>query len=111
MKTLKFKPYLCEQILEGKKTSTWRLFDDKNLQKGDLLTFLNKDALVPFGTATISKLCVKTLGTLEETDWEGHERFSSEEEMYATYRRYYGDKVTSVTEVKIISFVFSPFLT
>lgn len=34
-KTLKFTPELSAKILSGEKTSTWRLFDDKNLQKGD----------------------------------------------------------------------------
>jgi len=34
MKTLKFAPDLCAQILAGTKTSTWRLFDDKNLMGG-----------------------------------------------------------------------------
>lgn len=110
MKTLKFTSQLCQQILQGAKTSTWRLFDDKDLQETDLLTLLNKETLEPIGTATITKLYVKTLGTLEEADWEGHERFTSEEEMYATYRQYYGDQVTKDTEVKIISFQFKPLL-
>jgi len=110
MKTLKFTPELCRQILEGIKTSTWRLFDDKDLQEADLLTLLNTETLEPIGTATITKLYTKTLGTLEEADWEGHERFASEEEMYTTYRQYYGDKVTEDTKVKIISFQFKPLL-
>ena len=45
MKTLKFTPELCGQILTGTKTSTWRLFDDKNLTVGDELTFVNKQTL------------------------------------------------------------------
>jgi uncharacterized protein YqfB (UPF0267 family) len=107
-KSLKFTPQLCEQILQGSKTSTWRLFDDKDLQKGDVLEFLNKETLKKFGTATIITLYTKTLGTLEDSDWEGHERFASDEEMYATYRQYYGDSVNPDTEVKIISFDFKP---
>ena len=107
MKTLKFKPHLVEQILRGQKTSTWRLFDEKDLQEGDQLTFLNKESLEAFGTATIASLYTKTLGTLEDADWKGHERFASEEEMYATYRSYYGDGVGPETEVKIISFDFT----
>lgn len=106
MKTLKFAPELCEQILTGTKTSTWRLFDDKDLQTGDELAFLNKKNLEQFGTAKITNLYTKTLGTLEDSDWEGHERFSSEEELYNTYRKYYGDQVTPETELKIIHFDF-----
>ena len=106
MKPLKFTPELCEQILEGTKTSTWRLFDDKNLQLGDDLIFINKENLKHFGTAKITTMYTKTLGTLEDYDWKGHERFNSDEEMYATYKKYYGDRVTPETEVKIIHFDF-----
>ena len=108
MKTLKFKAHLCDKILDGSKTSTWRLFDDKNLQKGDDLELINKDTGETFGTATITAMYIKTLGSLEDRDWEGHERFASDEEMYATYREYYGDKVNPDTEVKIITFSFAP---
>ena len=106
MKTLKFAPELCEQILAGTKTSTWRLFDDKDLSVGDTLTFINKQTLESFGTGEITQMHVKTLGTLEESDWLGHERFASEEIMYDTYRSYYGDGVGPDTEVKIIQFKF-----
>lgn len=108
MKTLKFTPELCEQILAGTKTSTWRLFDDKDLTVGDELTFVNKQTLEGIGTGKITQLYTKTLGTLEETDWIGHERFASDEIMYDTYRSYYGDGVSPDTEVKIIHFNFSP---
>lgn len=107
MKTLKFTPQLVEKILSGEKTSTWRLFDDKNLTIGDELIFINKETLKEFGQATIISLKIKTLGTLEEDDWIGHEKFSSEEEMYESYKRYYGDKVNKDSEVKIITFEFN----
>lgn len=108
MKTLKFKSHLVEQILAGTKTSTWRLLDDKNIQGGDLLNFFNKESGELFGIATVRDVKVKTLGTLEESDWQGHERYESEEAMYAEYRSYYGDVVGRDTEVKIISFAFEP---
>ncbi len=41
MKTMKFRDYLVSKILDGSKTVTWRLFDDKDLQAGDELTFQN----------------------------------------------------------------------
>lgn len=106
MKRLKFKPHLCEQILIGEKTSTWRLFDDKDLAIGDIIEFINKDTLQSFGTGEIISLKIKTLGTLEESDWDGHERFASEEVLYETYRSYYGPEVGLDTEVKIINFTF-----
>ncbi len=108
MKTLKFTPKLCEEIIRGTKTSTWRLFDDKDLQTGDRLEFLNKETLEVIGAGVIISLSSKTLSTLKEEDSIGHERYASEEAMYEAYRRYYGDKVTKDTEVKIITFTFQP---
>ncbi|MDE2031150.1 MAG: ASCH domain-containing protein [Patescibacteria group bacterium] len=106
MKTLKFTAQLVDKILSGDKTSTWRLFDDKDLKNGDELIFINKDTGNQFGTAKITSLKVKTLGTLADEDWVGHEKFSSEEEMYETYKRYYGDMVNKDSEVKILTFNF-----
>lgn len=106
MKTLKFAPDLCALIIAGNKTSTWRLFDEKNLQVGDVISCVNSSTLTPFGTAIISSVYTKKLGSLEETDWEGHERFDSPEIMYTTYRSYYGDRVGPDTEVKIVHFSF-----
>lgn len=108
MKTLKFAPHLVEKILTGEKTSTWRLFDDKELTKGDELSFVNKETGEEFGRAVITGLHTKTLGTLTDEDWEGHERFPSEREMYTTYRGYYGDQVNQDSVVKILSFIFVP---
>ena len=108
MKTLKFAPNLVPLILSGEKTTTWRLFDDKDLKQGDTLLFLNKETGEEFGTAIITSLTTRTLSTLEEGDWAGHEKFASEEEMYASYKKYYGDKVGPNSEVKILTFAFTP---
>lgn len=108
MKTLKFRPYLVDEILAGTKTSTWRLFVDKDLQNGDELDFINWETKEKFGTAKITSLQVKTLGTLSEEDFSGHERYPSEEAMYEELIKYYGDKVNKDSEVKVFSFVFSP---
>lgn len=108
MKTLKFTPELVARILRGEKTSTWRLFDDKDLQVGDEITCLHQKTGQPFGTATITSCNIKTLGTLTESDWVGHERYSSDAEMYATYRSYYGDQVGPDSEMKLLEFTFVP---
>tara|TARA_B100000745_G_scaffold298646_1_gene247748 strand:+ start:12440 stop:12781 length:342 start_codon:yes stop_codon:yes gene_type:complete len=106
MKTLKFAPNLVPLLLSGEKTTTWRLFDDKDLSVGDKILFLNKKTLEEVGVGEIASVEVKTLGTLTDKDWEGHERYSSDEEMYKTYRGYYGDKVGPDSEVKLIDFDF-----
>lgn len=104
MKTLKFMPSLVPLVLSGEKTSTWRLFDDKDLQKDDNLLLINKATGEEFAKATITKIEEKKLKDLEESDFEGHEKFESEEKMYEAYRSYYGDKVTPDTIIKMVDF-------
>ncbi len=76
------------------------------LSLGDEVTFINKETGEKFGEATITSLYVKTLGTLEDKDWEGHNRYESEEAIYVDFRKYYSDSVGPDTEVKIIGFEF-----
>ena len=104
-KTIKFRSHLAELVAKGEKTSTWRLFDDKDLSVGDIVDFINWDTGVKFAEAKLTDVYEKTLSTLEDADWVGHEKFASEEEMYATYKTYYGDGVGPDTVVKIIHFV------
>jgi len=104
LKTLKFAPDLVPLVLSGEKTVTWRLFDDKNLQVGDELALVNKGTGEEFAKAYITSLKAKTLGQITSDDYSGHETYSGQEEMMETYRKYYGDKVTQETEVKILKF-------
>lgn len=57
-----------------------------------------------FADAEIVKVREKKLGEIEEKDFEGHEKFDSKEEMFETYKKYYGDKVDWNTIIKIIKF-------
>ncbi|MFH1089686.1 MAG: ASCH domain-containing protein [Candidatus Uhrbacteria bacterium] len=104
MKTIKFRPNLVPLVLSGEKTSTWRLFDDKDLSIGDEISMLNKETLVEFAKAKITAIEEKKLGELVDDDFSGHECYESIEERYKTYRGYYGDRVTSETIAKIIDF-------
>jgi hypothetical protein len=105
MKTSKFRPELAQLIMEGKKTTTWRLFDDKDFQAGDELELINKETLQPFAHAVITEINEKPLKDLDDDDWEGHERFASDEAMYADFNRYYpGHEIGPDTPVKIIHF-------
>lgn len=104
MKTLKFKSQLARLIEKGTKTSTWRLFDDKDLAEGNEVAFYEEGSDVSFATAILNEVIEKTLGSLNDADWEGHERFTNEQEMYATYQIYYGSDVGPETVVKLIKF-------
>ena len=111
MKKIKFSDKLTNLILGGKKTSTWRLFDDKDLSEGDEVILVNKQTLEDFASAVIEKAAEKKLGELDDKDWEGHERYESEEKMLADFKTFYPDKdVNLETMVKIINFRIIKFL-
>lgn len=103
-KTLKFKEDLAILILKGEKSVTWRLFDDKNLKIGDLLTFQVSETGKNFTKARIIDLREKKLGEVDELDYYGHEKYESQKDMLNKYKEYYGDKVNLNTLVKIIKF-------
>lgn len=104
MKVLKFAPNLVSLILSGEKTTTWRLYDDKDITKGDQFIFVNKETGKEFAEAVIISVSTKPLTDLNDEDREGHEKFKNTEEMYSNYKRYYGDKVQIDTEVKVVKF-------
>jgi hypothetical protein len=104
VKQLKFATPLISLILSGEKTSTWRLFDDKDLRPGDMFEILEQGTLRSFGLAEITSVTEKPLGELNEEDKKGHEKFANDEEMYATYKNYYQQEVTPQTMIKLIFF-------
>jgi hypothetical protein len=104
MKIIKFRDYLVPLVLSKQKTSTWRLFDDKDLSVGDDIELREFGKDQSFGIAIITKVIEKPLGKLTNEDKVGHESFSSDEEMYKTYQTYYNTQVSPETIVKIIWF-------
>ncbi len=104
MKTLKFRHNLVQKILDGSKNVTWRLFDDKDLQVGDRLEFIDYDAGGKFAEAEIVRVREKKLGEINEKDFEGHEKYENKQEMLKQYREYYGEKVDVDTVIKIVKF-------
>jgi hypothetical protein len=104
MKSLKFRSHSVNLILSRQKKSTWRLFDDKDLQAGDVFQLINKDTGEVFGTAAIIKVEEKKLGEITEPDFLGHHRFTDPAQMLAHYRGLYGDQVTMETPLKMVQF-------
>lgn len=104
MKTLKFRKELSELILRNEKTTTWRIFDDKDIKKGDVMQFLVWETKEVFANAKIINVTEKKFKDLNEQDLDGHEKFASKEEMYTTYSIYYNKTVDENTLVKIIKF-------
>lgn len=105
VKPLKFKDSLVNSILDGVKTITWRIKDDKNLTKGDKLLFANADWGGDFALAEIVDVGEKKLGGVSESDFEeGHERYKSKDDMLLRYRDYYGQDVNWDSLLKIVKF-------
>lgn len=104
MKTLKFRKHLSELIVQGEKSTTWRLFDDKDLSVGDTVSFLVWETGKEFARAKLLDVRETVFGELSDEDWKGHEKFNSDKEMYATYSKYYGREVTPESPVKVIRF-------
>ena len=104
MKTLKFKDFKAKWILEGTKTATMQLFDDKDLQVGNELELVNSDFGKVFAKAIITEVIYKNLGEVDDIDLDGHEKWNNKEEMLKSLKTYYGDRVNLDTEVKIVKF-------
>jgi ribonuclease HI len=113
MKTLKFDHKFAQQILNREKTSTWRLFDDKDLSVNDDIKVVDKvdpsnsDTWRVIGVAKVTEILEKKLCDVTPEDMKGHEVFSGQDKMLAHYRGYYGDRVTLDDPVKIIFFNFT----
>ncbi len=110
MKTLKFAKDLVPLIKSGKKTTTWRLFDDKDLQKGDEIQLISRPDLNVFAIAKIIEMTEKPFHDLTDIDLEGHEQVGIKQQMYDTYTMYYKQPVDEHTLVKIIKFKILRFL-
>lgn len=91
-------------ILTGKKTATWRLDDDKDLQEGDVVEFVRADKLEVFARAKLTRVIEKPFGELTDEEKEGHEEYESEEELFKTFSGYYDRPVDKETVFKIAKY-------
>lgn len=104
MKKLKFEHSLVEMILDGRKTATWRIFDDKDLQVGDNLELVEFETGEVFAKAEIENIKEKKMNEITEADFSRHEKYPSSDEMLKAYQGYYGDRVNWDTVIKMIDF-------
>lgn len=114
MKLLKLDHQLAQAIIRGEKRSTWRLFDDKNIQVGDEIELVdkvdgnNKKTWQIFGVASITRVVEVRLSQVMREDTALHEVYESEAKMLEVFRGYYGPGVTLDTPVKVLDFNFRP---
>jgi hypothetical protein len=67
MKTIKFRDYLVPLVLSGEKNCTWRLFDDKDIQRGDNVSLINWNTKEPFANALNLKVRRRCMNPIEHT--------------------------------------------
>lgn len=103
MKTLKFKHDFVEEILNGRKSTTWRLFDDKDLKINDGVELVDASNGNCFGKAIIIEVKENKILDLTEEELKNHE-YENREKMLESHRKYYGEKVNTESIVKIIKF-------
>lgn len=110
MKTIKFTHHLAEQVRAGTKTSTWRMFDDKNLSVNDKVELIDKvdpqatESWEKIGDAVIDTIVEKRLRDITESDTDGHQTYETKEHMLKDFQQHYGPQVTMDTPVKMIHF-------
>lgn len=115
MKTLKLNHASARLIKAGKKRTTWRMNDDKNLSVNDRIELIDKvDGLRPdswqaIGVATVDQITEKRLADITEEDYEPGSYADSPEEMIQNFRLYYGDSVDLDTPVKMLHFSFAAY--
>ena len=103
MKPLKFKHEFVKEILECRKNTTWRLFDDKNLQINDEIELVDAENKENFGKARIIDIQEKSIKDLSVEELNNHQ-YDNMDKMIESHRKYYGGKVDLDTTVKIITF-------
>ena len=107
MKTLKFITEQIADIESGKCTTTWRLFDDKDLNVGDELQFVNSDNGTVFGYAIINEIVIKRILDINDDEKRGHRLYENDQQMLADFRRFYGDEVDGQSIIKVVKYSFS----
>jgi len=93
---------LPDRILRGEKDTTWRV-TDYHVHVGDVLVLCHNDGR-EFGRAQVRWMKETIFGELTAEDKQGHEQFSSDEELYVTYSRYYKTQITPQTRVFVVKF-------
>lgn len=97
-------------MLGKSKYKTWRLWDDKDLQTGDQLTFINSKTLKSFAKAKIVDCYVKKTKDISKKDIEGHEDVGDFENMQKMCAEYYKRPVNDDTKIKIVEFTLLEIL-
>lgn len=110
MKKLKFDHHESNLIRSGEKTSSWRVYDDKNISVNDEVELVDKvdpgnpSTWVEIGVGHVDTILEKRFRDVRPDDFVGQEPHHSAEEMLEHFQKYYGPQVDLDTPVKMIHF-------
>ena len=102
-KKLLFAPPFPSILFSGEKTKTFRVSGGERYNLGDFLSLCDEKG-EEFTRAVVSNKNRKTFQELTDSDWQGHERFNSHEEMYKTYSNWQKFQVKPSTSLDIIEY-------
>jgi len=103
LKKLLFADPLPSILFTGEKNKTFRVTGGERYEVGDKISLSYVDN-EEFAQAIVVKKTRKRIEDLTKEDWEGHERFKSNSEMYSTYSNWARFSVTPKTELDIIEY-------
>ncbi len=114
-KQLKFEHQQALDIRSGRKSATFRFFDDKNIRVGDSLEIIDKvesdnpASWQKIGTIRVTEVLEKLVQDIYAGDWAGTETYSNLEDFLQTMRDLYKQPIELQTPLKIIRFTFEPY--
>lgn len=98
-----FAPPFPLTLFTGEKCKTFRVTGGERYNLGDLVSIRLIDS-PEFARATIAARTHKRFYDLTDEDWEGHERFASDFDMYKTYSNWEGFPVGAATSLDILEY-------
>ncbi len=106
----KFRPWLCDEIMSGNKTVTFRM--EKNIKEGDIVKLINWEAQQVFAMAQVTQIEERSLKDVP-LDFPGHEHDAQTlEERRKIYSTYYKREITDDDLVYIYHFkLTNPIIT
>lgn len=104
MNILKFDPELIPKIIDENYTTTWRLFDNKQISLGDVVELVNSQNNEVFAKARIIRITHKYLRDINDFDMQNHKKYESLDCIIDGFKKYYGDSVNEGSVVKIYEF-------
>lgn len=106
MKDLKFSPNQIPGIISGSIHTTIRLSDDKSIEVGDFIKFIDSGGDEKFGYGLVEEVNQKRLYALKNDEKHFEKKCKSDKELLDTLRQFYSDEITLDSIAKVIKFTY-----